>query len=75
MRAVLRRTEKQQLDAAIVRAADLSIDIERMRVTRGDEAIELTTTEFQLLAMLARHAGRVFTRQQLLDAVRGSAAR
>ena len=44
-----------------------------MKVTRGRTAIELTTTEFQLLAALARHPGRVFTRAQLLDAVRGDA--
>jgi DNA-binding response OmpR family regulator len=45
-----------------------------MRVSRDDETIDLTPTEFQLLETLARHAGRVFTREQLLDAVRGSAA-
>jgi DNA-binding response OmpR family regulator len=76
VRAVLRRTEKRQgdPDAATFRAADLEIDTTRMRVMRDDEAIDFTTTEFQLLATLARHAGRVFTRAQLLDAVRGSAA-
>ena len=40
-------------------------------MTRGGAPIELTATEFQLLATLARHPGRVFTRAQLLDAVRG----
>src|SRR5919108_293171 len=53
-------------------AADLVVDATRLRVTRNDEAIDLTPTEFQLLATLARHPGRVFTRAQLLDAVRGS---
>jgi two-component system alkaline phosphatase synthesis response regulator PhoP len=42
-----------------------------MTVARSGEAIELTATEFQLLAAMARHPGRVFTRTQLLDAVRG----
>ncbi|HEV7768856.1 MAG TPA: response regulator [Thermoanaerobaculia bacterium] len=70
VRAVLRRTEKHRGD----RAADLLIDHERMLVTRDGETIDLTPTEFQLLATLARHAGRVFTRVQLLDAIRGSAA-
>jgi two-component system alkaline phosphatase synthesis response regulator PhoP len=76
VRAVLRRTEKRQddPDAATFRAADLEIDTTRMRVMREDKVIDLTTTEFQLLATLARHGGRVFTRAQLLDAVRGSAA-
>ncbi len=44
------------------------------RVSRGDKTIDLTPKEFQLVATLARHAGRVFTRAQLLDAVRGSAS-
>jgi two-component system alkaline phosphatase synthesis response regulator PhoP len=44
----------------------------KMSVTRNGVAIDLTPTEFQLLAALARQPGRVFTRAQLLDAVRGS---
>jgi DNA-binding response OmpR family regulator len=39
----------------------------------GNRAIELTSTEFQLLVTLARQPGRIFTRAQLLDAVRGVA--
>jgi len=76
VRAVLRRTEKRksESDATTLRVADLLIDVTRMRVSRDDETIDLTPTEFQLLETLARHAGRVFTREQLLDAVRGSAA-
>lgn len=42
-----------------------------MRVERRGAAIDLTPTEFQLLTALARYPGRVFTRAQLLDAVRG----
>ena len=76
VRAVLRRTAKRQRegDASAFRAADLLIDTARMRVRRDDSDLDLTPTELQLLATLARHAGRVFTRTQLLDAVRGSAA-
>jgi DNA-binding response OmpR family regulator len=74
VRAVLRRTEKRDNDSNVFRVGDLVIDVSRMSVTRGDVAIELTPTEFQIVAMLARHAGRVFTRTQLLDAIRGSAA-
>jgi DNA-binding response OmpR family regulator len=44
-----------------------------MRVTRGDERIDLTGTEFALLAAMARQPGRVFTRSQLLDAIHGVA--
>jgi len=64
VRAVLRRT----VGADVVRAGDVVVDIPRMRVTRGGEAIDLTPAEFQILATLARHPGRVFTRVQLLDA-------
>ena len=46
----------------------------RMSVRRGGEPIDLTPTELQILATLARHPGRVFTRAQLLDAARGADA-
>ena len=44
-----------------------------MRVSVGGRTIDLTPTEFQLLATLIREPGRVFTRSQLLDAVHGVA--
>ena len=44
-----------------------------LRVTVGTRSVELTPTEFQLLAALAREPGRVFTRSQLLDTVHGVA--
>jgi DNA-binding response OmpR family regulator len=73
VRTVLRRTENSDSTAEIIRAADLTLDVPRMKLTRGDETIELTPTEFQLLAALAKQPGRIFTRAQLLDAVRGIA--
>jgi DNA-binding response OmpR family regulator len=72
VRAVLRRVEPGGGQTDVVRRGDLIIDVSRMTVTREGAAIDLTPTEFQLLAALARHPGRVFTRAQLLDAVRGS---
>ena len=48
------------------------IDSTRMQVSRNGTAIDLTPTEFQLFAALARQPGRIFTRAQLLDAVRGT---
>jgi DNA-binding response OmpR family regulator len=72
VRAVLRR-HAGAAQAPVMRAGDLSLDVPRMRVTRGSEAIELTATEFALLASMARHPGRVFTRSQLLDAIHGVA--
>lgn len=71
VRAVLRRFESASAGAEIIRVADLALDVPRMQVTVGDRAIEMTPTEFQLLATLAREPGRIFTRGQLLDAVRG----
>ena len=73
VRTVLRRTENSDSTAEIIRAADLTLDVPRMKLTREDETIELTPTEFQLLATLAGQPGRIFTRAQLLDAVRGVA--
>jgi len=71
VRAVLRRGEAVPAD--VIRQADLEIDVPRLRVRRGGEDVELTATEFQLLVAMARQPGRVFTRSQLLDAVRGVA--
>jgi DNA-binding response OmpR family regulator len=73
VRAVLRRSETAAATAEIIRAADLTFDMPRMRLTRDNQPLELTTTEFQLLATLAGQPGRIFTRAQLLDAVRGVA--
>lgn len=73
VRAVLRRWEAANLGVEVIRVADMTLDIPRMRVTVGARQVELTTTEFQLLAALARQPGRILTRAQLLDAVRGVA--
>jgi two-component system, OmpR family, alkaline phosphatase synthesis response regulator PhoP len=70
VKAVLRRASINSAD--VVHLADLTIDFPRMKLARGETPIELTPTEFLLLATLARHPGRVFTRAQLLDAVRGT---
>ena len=74
VRAVLRRSERRHIEGDLLRVSDLVIDAARMSVRRGDEPIDLTPTEFQILATLARHPGRVFTRAQLLDAARGTDA-
>ncbi|MDB5074777.1 MAG: two-component response regulator [Chloroflexi bacterium] len=50
-------------------AGNLRIDLERRRVFKGERRIDLTATEFELLAYLARHPGIVFTRDQLLRQV------
>lgn len=73
VRAVLRRLENAGAGTDTIRAGDVTLDVPRMRVTVGTRAIEVTPTEFQLLAALARQPGRIFTRAQLLDAVHGIA--
>ena len=73
VRAVLRRSRTAARGNEIVRAADVEIDTGKMRVSVAGTSVELTPTEFQLLATLAREPGRVFTRSQLLDAVHGVA--
>jgi two-component system alkaline phosphatase synthesis response regulator PhoP len=72
VRAVLRRSggEREAALAPIV-AGEVHIDLERRRVTVGRQKVELTPTEFDLLTVLARHPGRVFTRLELLDQVQG----
>ncbi|MGH2446295.1 MAG: response regulator transcription factor [Candidatus Limnocylindria bacterium] len=72
VRAVLRR-HAGSTETEILRAADLTLDVRRLRVTRGEAQVDLTATEFSLLAALARQPGRVFTRSQLLDAIHGVA--
>ena len=69
--SVLRRSRHAPAAGAQFDVADLSIDVAKMRVERRGSLIDLTPTEFQLLTALARYPGRVFTRGQLLDAVRG----
>src|SRR4029450_7979287 len=73
VRAVLRRTRTAARGDEVVRAGDVEIDTAKMRVSVGGTQVDLTPTEFQLLATLAREPGRVFTRSQLLDAVHGVA--
>ena len=75
VRVVFRRIENAlSANAEMIRVADLTLDVPRMRVTAEQREIEeLTPTEFELLATLARQPGRVFTRAQLLDAIHGVA--
>jgi DNA-binding response OmpR family regulator len=54
-----------------LRVGELSLDESRHEVHRGDRAIELTAKEFDLLAYLMRHAGRVLTKSQIVDHVWG----
>jgi DNA-binding response OmpR family regulator len=70
VRAVLRRVDAGA-DTDVHRVADVVVDVPKMRVTAAGTKVELTPTEFQLVATMIAQPGRVFTRGQLLDAVHG----
>jgi len=72
VRAVLRRRDSDPSDD-LLRAGALTLDVPRMRLEVDGRSVELTATEFSLLAAMARQPGRVFTRSQLLDAIHGVA--
>ena len=71
VRAVLRRSAVAS-DPGVLRVGDVTLDVARLTATRDGHSLDLTPTEFHLLAALARHPGRVFTRGQLLDAIRAT---
>jgi two-component system alkaline phosphatase synthesis response regulator PhoP len=71
VRAVLRRTRGSAAGAEVLRAGDVEVDLPKMRARVSGRPVDLTPTEFQLLATLVREPGRVFTRGQLLDALHG----
>jgi DNA-binding response OmpR family regulator len=74
IRAVLRRTDGTRAGGPeVLRASDVEVDLPRMRVAVAGRPVELTPTEFELLAALVREPGRVFTRGQILQALHGVA--
>ena len=73
LRAALRHRRQRRGEPSIVHAGDIEIDIARHRVTRAGAEIHLTAREFDLLVLLARHAGMVLTHRQILTAVWGAA--
>jgi DNA-binding response OmpR family regulator len=73
VRAVLRRADRPPEAAETIRAGDVVLDVPRMRAEVDGRVVDLTPTEFQLLATMAARPGRIFTRAQLLDALHGIA--
>ena len=57
-----------------IQAGGLVIHVDRHEVRTGDELFDLTATEFRLLCLLAKHPGRVYSRQQIVDAIHGQLA-
>jgi two-component system, OmpR family, phosphate regulon response regulator PhoB len=71
LRAVMRRI-RPSLAEDVVTVGDIEMDRSAHRVRRGGKEIHLGPTEYKLLDHLMQHPGRVFSREQLLDAVWGS---
>src|SRR5262245_21921364 len=73
VRAVLRRTQKEAIEPDVLRAANIVLDRSGRTVTVGDRAVDLTPSEFAILATLMAAPGQVFSRLDLLDRVSGEA--
>lgn len=69
IRAVLRR--RSSTTGSTIRVNELEIDVEKRRVCRGHRAIELTIREFELLKLLAQHAGKPLSREFIIQRVWG----
>lgn len=70
VKALLRRA-REATQPDVVRVGDLVLNVAERTVTRAGSTLDLTAKEFELLVYMARHPGRVFTREQLMDAVWG----
>lgn len=71
LRVLTRRNEirdKTKKDT-IIEYADLKIDLDMQRVSRGNKRVDLTSKEFKILCLLARHPGQVFSKAKILDEV------
>jgi len=75
VRAVLRRAHDGADSAVeeVVQVGDLSLDVSRRALTVAGQRVELTPSEFEILRVMMRSPGRVFTRGQLLEAAQGEA--
>ena len=76
VRAALRRADMSQRDGSDepLDRGDLHIDLAKRTTELGGEPVQLTYVEFEILAVLARHPGRVYTRDMLLDRIWGDSA-
>ncbi|MEZ4592237.1 MAG: response regulator transcription factor [Chloroflexota bacterium] len=73
VRAVLRRTQGSLASENLLQAGALQLDLAAYRVWIDGQLLDLTQTEFELMATLLRHKGQVLSRAQLLEAVQGVA--
>lgn len=73
LRAGLRQGALRPVASGVVTAGDVSIDLDRRLVTRGEERLKLRPKEYDVLAHLARDAGKVVSHTDLLTAIWGRA--
>lgn len=73
IRAVLRRAQRLPIEPDLVRAADIVLDRNSRSVSVGGHSVDLTPSEFEILATLMVAQGQVFSRLDLLDRVAGEA--
>ncbi len=73
VRTVLRRVQGAPARPERISRGDITVDLSRHTVTVGAETVDLTPTEFDLLAVLMQEAGRTFSRSQLLEQTQGYA--
>lgn len=73
VRAILRRIGTDEIRASILTFSDgdLTIELNRMKVKKQGQLVDLTATEYKLLCLLAQNAGKVFTREDLIVKVLG----
>ncbi|MFE8583414.1 response regulator transcription factor [Sphingomonas sp. NCPPB 2930] len=71
LRVALRHARAAEAAPSVVRTGELAIDLDRRLVTRGGEEQHLTRKEYDVLAVLARHPGRVVTHDRIIDAAWG----
>jgi len=71
VRAVLRRMERETIEGSLLRSGEIVLDETMHRVWVGDKTIDLTPTEFELLAIFMRTPGRVFSRWELMERLQG----
>jgi DNA-binding response OmpR family regulator len=72
VRAILRRVEGEVATSEVLQAGDITLDLAAHQATVAGQVVELTPTEFALLAVLARAPGRVFARTQLIQQIQDS---
>lgn len=73
VRTVLRRAEGTPVRPDVISAGGVRLDLSQRAASLNDQPLDLTTMEFDLLALLLEHPGQVFTRLQLLERAQGTA--